>query len=241
MLKELQCKRAIRKAKATPSKPPVIGKLDTSINGISSVRDVIRGQGSKVSLRLDFEIYVDVGGSGGTSPCVIVAMPSATLKLSILQFRILGRGIGGYCENAIPNLCNPSGFFLNIEPTFEARTYPTKGVMRFLLSGLEEVDKSVDEESVIDIDTTKEPITIEGGFSFGVFIDDVTKDVRSVVARLDFPTIEIFGFPLTPGLKMHFSGSKGASWNVAANRSLESTENQTVQILWKAVQPGSLT
>jgi len=71
-----------------------------------------------ISLNIDFELYADIANTD--SPCILLTMPSAFIKLSFFEFRI-GRGIGGFCKSLDP--CSPSGFFVNMEPRLEAKVF----------------------------------------------------------------------------------------------------------------------
>ena len=185
---------------------------ETCKTGVSRLPLLSKQVNQLLQLRLDFELYDDSGGGGcgrGTNaaPCAIVAMPSATINLINFQFRI-ARGIGGYCRNATPDRCSPSGFFLNIDPVFEAGDMFTANTLGFIFSGF---DAAVEFKSETNgglagssVDTGIE----EGGASFGMVLDDSSGEVQSVVFRLLTPKLEIFGFPVTPTFFTHFQWLK---------------------------------
>ena len=114
---------------------------------------------------------------------------------------------------------------MNIQRSFEARTVLTNKALGFLfdfagdlaedigLGGDDVADPPVNSQvTMYDPDTAPTPdaIDMSGATSFGVFLDDETGDTRSVVFRLEFPQFTIFGFSLTPGLKIHVQYLKGA-------------------------------
>ena len=53
------------------------------------------------------------------------------------------------------------------------------------------------------------PLDIEGGFSFGVFVNDETNDVEAVVFRLSTPDIKVLGLSGLPTYKIHFQWFTG--------------------------------
>ena len=163
---------------------------------------------TKLEVKMTVETYVDGGGAGaGTEPCVLVTIPSIRLKITSFQFDI-GRGMGGWCQNndAATDRCSPGGFFLNLETTFVPKSYQARFPFKALMFGMEEADEEDDGEE-FDYWTggdLTEPFSLDGGWSFGVFLDSETDALKAVVFRIEMPSIQFFGIQMVAGPKFHF-------------------------------------
>ena len=160
----------------------------------------VSGKDKALSLNVDFELYADVANTD--SPCVLLTMPSATIKLLIFEFRI-GRGIGGFCTN--PDPCAPSGFFANIESRLEGKGLATVNVLSALgsiFSGLTDAGNPFKDD---------DPVDLSGGLSLGVRVEESSPDPTSVFLRIELPSLKLFGLSVGgPQSLVHFQWFVGS-------------------------------
>ena len=109
---------------------------------------------------------------------------------------------------------NADNYFtaFGFEPTFDIKLFSVASFAGGAIGGAEVIGG---EQAV---ETLEGALDINGGFSLGVFVDSSSKEVVSTVMRLEWPSLSVFGIPLSPGAGVHFQWYKGKE----QNRRLES-------------------